>query len=427
MLLLALLLAASPDPATPRVETGAGNEPAPAPAVEALHLEAGFAGEWFFLRSRDDNFVLMPSGRLQIDFIAGQGGTPAATFIPRRARVETYGTLLKHFDFQISAEITNAEGPPANDVLINVDYTRYANVQMGQYNAPFSMENRTSDKYLDLMERPSAVRAFAIPENKKTGVMVWGQPEQKWAYWSAGLFNGGGTNNYPNKDDRFDLLARGWIAPLPGPLSRAWVGASLWTGYHAPSAAAQIDRLPMKDTAGFTFFDTRGTGAFGQITKYGLELNAPVGQWVFKAELIHGGENLRELPAGRPTALTGLSWYARASWFVFGNPLINGQGGMQSPPRIFGPLPAPLLDSALQLVAQVDHVGATYSVRDGTADPRAGDYNLDTLTVGTNYWATRHVRATGNLLFNRFGGTGPAPRKDSRSNIEVMFRLAIQL
>jgi phosphate-selective porin len=400
---------------------------AESPEAKPVHLDAGFAGDRFFLRSSDDNFVLMPSGRLQIDFIAGQGGTPAATFIPRRARVETYGTLLKHFDYQLSAEITNAEGPPANDVLINIDYTRYANVQLGQYNAPFSMENRTSDKFLDLMERPSAVRAFGIPENKKTGAMVWGQPAQKWAYWSAGLFNGGGTNTYPNKDDRFDLLARGWVSPLRGCLSRAWIGGSFWTGYHSPSPAAQIDRVAMKDTAGFAFFNTRGIGEFGQVTKWGLELNAPIDQWVFKAELISGDEGLRELPTQRPTRLSGLAWYARASWFVFGDPLINGQGGMQLPPRIFGPLPPASLASALQLVAQLDHVGATYASRDGTAAPLAGDYNLDTLSFGANYWATRHVRATGNVLFNRFGGSSPTPLKDSRSNIEVLFRMAVEL
>jgi hypothetical protein len=37
------------------------------------------------------------------------------------------------------------------------------------------------------------------------------------------------------------------------------------------------------------------------------------------------------------------------------------------------------------------------------------------------------VRATGNVLFNRFGGSSPTPLKDSRSNIEVLFRMAVEL
>ena len=42
-------------------------------------------------------------------------------------------------------------------------------LQVGQFDAPFTLENRTSDKYFDFMERSITVRAFGIPENKEIG------------------------------------------------------------------------------------------------------------------------------------------------------------------------------------------------------------------------------------------------------------------
>src|SRR5205807_2255699 len=147
----------------------------------------------------------------------------------------------------------------------------------------FTMENRHSDKYFDLQERVSAVRAFAIPENKMTGAMLWGQPgyteKERWAYWSVGLYNGEGIDVFPHKSNHFVVLGRAWIAPLPTEeLRNVWVGVSYWSGYHTPAVADQQDRFAMKDPAGFTFFKpssgTLHTGNYGQITKWGVEVNA---------------------------------------------------------------------------------------------------------------------------------------------------------
>ena len=60
------------------------------------------------------------------------------------------------------------------DVFINIGPTPWFNFQVGQFDAPFTLENRTSDKYFDFMERSLAVRAFAVPNNKEDGIMLWG-------------------------------------------------------------------------------------------------------------------------------------------------------------------------------------------------------------------------------------------------------------
>lgn len=417
---------------------GAAAEETPEkPAPTPVHLEAGAANEAFFLRSSDDNFILMPGGRLQLDFYGFQGGAnqPYSSFTPKRARLELFGTFLKHVDFQIGAELTGGAAV-ASDIYLNANWTPYANVQVGQFDAPFTMDNRTSDKWFDLQERTNAVRGLGIPESKLVGAMVWGQPVAKWAYWSLGLFDGEGQNLAPNKDNKFDVLGRAWIAPLGLAgnelLKNVWIGASVWTGTRAPTIANQVARPSLKTVAGFTWFNPGTLGYFGDVNKWGLELNAPVGQFVLKAEYLHSSEGLRELSgttAVRTAKLAGTGYYARLSYFAWGDPLINGLGGQQLPPHLIGALHENKTADALQLVAQVDHVDLEVTPDDvpGTADPLLGKRTIDSLGVGANYWYTKHVRFTADFFYNLFGEASKTPRLSGNGAYEITLRAALAL
>ena len=428
--------------------------------VAPFHLNAGYAQDSFFLRSDDDNFVLIPSGRLQMDFLGYQGAgnakEPFNSFFPRRARLETFGTLMKHFDFQLGAEFTSAAAPLATDDYININYTPYANVEIGQFDAPFTMENRTSDKYTDMQERSVAVRGFAFPENKAVGGMIWGQPVAKWAYWSLGLFNGEGQNGFTHHSNSFETMGRAWVAPFGlasfKPLSNVWVGGSFLAGNVGWSNTSQLDHLSFSDTGRFIFFTPTFTaptpaggaalpannvhmGAFGAQTKWALELNAPVGPVVLKSEYIHVDENTRELDTAAKSAvvrkgnLNGDAFYVRASFFVFGDPLINGLGGTQLPPHLIGDLRPNKTGDALQLVAEFDHINFDYLASDlatTASDGLVGNYGLDVLGVGANYWLTKRVRLTSNFLYNIYSGRTAHPLAGSNS-YEITGRVALAL
>jgi len=146
---------------------------------------AGYANGSFFLRDPHDWFVLFPKGRLQIDWynFLNRGDAPAGvvpnsgadprpkdTLFVRRARVELQGTFIGHFDFHIAGEFTTT---PASgslgalaDAYIIADYLSWLKVQVGQFDAPFSLENRTSDKYLDFIERGPTIRFLAVPPTR---------------------------------------------------------------------------------------------------------------------------------------------------------------------------------------------------------------------------------------------------------------------
>lgn len=407
------------------------------PEATPIHLEAGAAGEAFFLRSSDDAFILMPGGRLALDFYGFQGGAnqPTNSFVPKRARLELFGTFLKHIDFQLGADLVGS-APIATDIFVNANWTPYANVQLGQFDAPFTMDNRTSDKWSDLVERTNAVRGLGIPEGKMMGAMVWGQPPAKWASWSLGLLNGEGQNVAPNRDSKFDVIGRAWLAPLGladnARFKNVWVGASIWTGKRAPSIENQVVRSAFKTAAGFTWFSPGTLGTFGDVSKWALELNAPVGPFVFKAEYVHSSEGLRELSgtkAVRTAKLSGSGTYARLSYFAWGDPLINGLGGMQNPPHLMGVLKANKTEDALQFVAQVDHVDLEVTPDDvpATADALMGKRSIDSFGLGANYWYTKHVRFTADFFYNVFGGASKTPRLSGQGAYELTLRAALAL
>jgi len=190
-------------------------------APDASAPLAGFSDGTAFLRSADNAFQLFPSGRLHVDgyFFKSANKTPFRGFLDRRARLETAGWIGPGFYFQIGGDF--AAGPNAalanlnatDDFVAVAPWGDLAILQLGQFDAPFTLENRTSDKYFDFMERSITVRAFGIPDNKEQGAMLHGYNDARNFHYSAGYFNGDGQN-FRNVDSRFDVMGRAWIAPF---------------------------------------------------------------------------------------------------------------------------------------------------------------------------------------------------------------------
>ena len=224
--------AGSHPPALPPIEATPVPAPPP-PASEPVVLPggeplAGFSDGTAFLRSPDNDFVLFPNGRLQIDgYFFKTDNTkpeqhlPAPARAPRARRVDRpWSSSPSQRDFAIGPPPAPAPVAPANlhhrRLRRARPLGRSAILQVGQYDAPFTLENRTSDKYFDFMERSITVRAFGIPSNKEMGAMVHGYNDDRNFYYSLGVFNGDGQN-FKNVDNKFDVMGRGWVAPLlPG-------------------------------------------------------------------------------------------------------------------------------------------------------------------------------------------------------------------
>jgi len=207
-----------PPPEPPAPPPVAAPPAAETPAPASAEPLAGFSDGTAFLRSPDNDFVLFPGGRLQTDFLhlRTKNKAPNDTFWIRRARLELNGWIGGWAFFSLQGDF--ASSPPAgaapaapaaiatSDSYVGIaPWGTLAMLQVGQFDAPFTLENRTSDKYFDFMERSITVRAFGVPTNKEIGGMVHGYNDARNAYYSLGVFNGDGQN-FKNVDDKFNMI-----------------------------------------------------------------------------------------------------------------------------------------------------------------------------------------------------------------------------
>ncbi len=447
----------------------------PAPPAPAAQPLAGAYGGVFFLRDEADDFRLYFQGRAQVDsynyFGAGVPETSlkSSVFL-RRIRPEISGELLHRFQFMLAGDwgqngVDNAGGtneayaskagtaPSATsgqyssaqtasvkaaptDVWINYRASGLFNLQFGQFDAPFTMENRTSDKYLPFMERSLAVRALGVPTNKEVGAMVWGETADKLVFWSVGAFDGDGQNR-PNVDNRADVMGRVFAHPLAhvgGPLKDVQIGGSFRYGMR-DATYVNYDYAAMTTQGNYAFWKptyTSSTGTThvlpsGAQVGFAGELRVPVGDFDLTAEYVQVNNHTRETADGDPTktwrrgALTGNAWYATVGWWPFGNRDVNGLPGYENPTHLdFSKKPAKSPPRALQVLVKYEQLRVKYdsASRDGsTPDAKNidGDTKLDALTVGVNYWATKHVRFTLDWVMNRFPDSSDAPTSAQRA------------
>ena len=358
-----------------------------------------------------------------------------------------------------------------------LNWWSFLKVEAGQFYAPFTIENMTSENYSDFMERSSAVR-FAVPNTREVGGMLFGELPRKAARYWVGVFNGDGQNN-KNLDNRPAVIGRAYFAPLallPHParwLEEIWVGGSFWWqqstnvgGGSAPSTTgvAAGDLGGVTTQGGFALFSSNygnGTDLLknpirthlapdGTTLKYAFEANLPLPRRLgLRAEYTHQSIDFRQYQdttlgrtAGAAGNLTGYSAYVEAYAWIGGD-VGEDHPGLYHPPHWSGYQPSRKPTWALQLAVKYEHVDLDITGLPGTtnaggttvADPAAGHYSLDVFEAGASLYFTRHTRLIANYVINYIGrqddssGAG-LERKNLfwlRAEHELLFRLAVAL
>ena len=448
---------------------------------------AGWSDGTMFLRSPDNLFQLFPNGRLQVDgyFFKRDdfpGGSPVGSHMPpdtlllRRARIEMFGWIGNWFGFNIAGDF--ALGAPAGAdpvaqswlattddyiMLAPFNWTKNENavlVQVGQFDAPFTLENRTSDKYFDFMERSLTVRALGVPDNKESGGMVHGLLLNNAVYYSVGLFNGD-NQNFRNVDNYADVLGRAWVAParfahVPA-LENAELGGSFWLGHRGGNGSI-LNTFTTQ--GGFAF--TSSKGAFGMaktpmelhqhgdLDEFALELDVPIQhKYGVRFEYVNKQQDLDIDDASSAATgkviiqshakLDAWSMYGEAWMWVVGDDTIIGPPGLQMPPRYkkFGVTPP---RHGVMIAARLERLDMHVTSPDGNfgiatvGTSSANDETAVTsIELGVNYWYSKRFRATFNYVLNRLDGNSDGYKAANKTNggndneYELLFRLAVAL
>lgn len=435
--------AAAPTPAA----TAAPADPREsAPSYARLDYSDGS----FYLRSTNDNVVFVPSGRVHIDTYAFGGpgvsdyhrsngtGLKADIFF-RRFIIEFGGIIRRRWFYWVGGNFapTTVDGVQAPVSVANV-YDGFAGLiinqhhrlYFGQYNAPVTMENVTSSRWMDFMERALVVRTVATPYNKTDGLMAWGETSNNSFEYQIGVFGGDGMNRM-NIDNVFDGMGRMLVRPLANrsdSLKRFHLGVSGRIGGRNPEFV-RYNAPNLTTPGGYAFWQSQYTdsgtkidiipsGAQGVI---GGEFYVPFERWDFRGEAYYAHEGRREAAdSDRATTLRkGLFWgygaYAQLSWWPLGTPRINGNpAGKYGVLRVpDGPgLQAPY---GLQVLLRAELMRMNYSGNErsgadrtpGSLSATTNNINVNAYQAAINYWATKHVRLTAEYTLYQFPG-GPS-------------------
>ena len=146
----------------------------------------------------------------------------------RRARINLTGEFAEHFDFKIEGDFGQGDGLNSNrtafsatDIFVNWHQFPEAQIKVGQWKAPFGLEQLTSDPSLIIPER--SLPTGAITPDRQIGVQLWGKPftnvwpERKdLLTYYAGIFNGNGRNTSINDNNSFMYVGRLELQPFKG-------------------------------------------------------------------------------------------------------------------------------------------------------------------------------------------------------------------
>ncbi len=407
----------------------AGVSQAPAAGVSQAPAAGGDGLVW---RSRGGELTVAPGGRLQVDAAFFPRQDPKSGPYVRRARLELRGWIGDTFTFVLGgdfapappagAEVAPSMLPAADDFLAYAPLGDALILQAGQFDVPFTLENRTSDAETDFIERAMTARTLGAPRNKDVGAMAHGLVADGRLYYAAGLFNGEGPG-FRNVDNQADAIGRLVWTPLgagDGPWRRLALGGSAWRGNHVLGPEAPVQATP----GGVVFLHARwplAAGAAGgalheqgTIEAFAGELNVPLGPNAgLRGEVVWKKQNLVEgtldaggfSPAGAAT-LDGIAAYGEVWWWVMGDPAIHPPPGLELPWRPAAAPEALLLPDGLMVALRGEILKEDVNSQAATlGDPAIATTRVVSGTAGLNYWRGRFVRLSANYVLNHWSGT----------------------
>ena len=190
-----------------------------------------------YVQQRGVELKLVLGGFIQINFedsdafaFNGNFGQSAIKdrFRLRRARVNLTGDFAEQFDFKMEGDFGQNDGTNNNrtafsgtDIWLNWHQFPAAQIKVGQYKAPFGLDQLTPDTSLYTIER--TLPTGAITPDRQIGIELWGTPftkiwpEQKdLLTYYAGIFNGNGKNTTVNDNNNFMFAGRLELRPFTG-------------------------------------------------------------------------------------------------------------------------------------------------------------------------------------------------------------------
>lgn len=106
-------------------------------------------------------------------------GSGADNFEVRRARLGFNGTLFKDLDYEVLTNLVGSNANLLHRAFINYSYNKDAQIRVGRFKQPFSLEEQTSANAIDFQERSYGNQL--VPA-QRLGAMIHGAPTKGFTY-----------------------------------------------------------------------------------------------------------------------------------------------------------------------------------------------------------------------------------------------------
>ena len=227
------------------------------------------------------------------------------------------GRFVEDFSFRVEMDLagslsdTSGFRAQLTDGYINWSRFNAANIRVGQFKTPYGFEQLYADPRLYTAER--SMVSDRLTPGRQIGVQLGGVGLDERLNYAVGLFNGTGTNQNFNDNDKLMAAARLGFVPYDGRMlgkaSKISIGANAFRGTDTSLAVASdfgIDSTPATP-AKDNIFTGRRRGI-------GFDAQAEIGRAEFWGEYLRDTfEPSDRFPAGR---FYSDGWYAQATYYL---------------------------------------------------------------------------------------------------------------
>ncbi len=270
----------------------------------------------FGFESGDGRHAIGISGRVHGDYRLFSDDTAPNTFDVRRAYLGVQGRLYDIYTFDVTGDFAQ-NGTTLDVAWFNAAWFAPAQLRIGQFKMPFSIEEQTSSRFIDFQER-SMMNAL-VPA-KERGLMVHGSPA-KGLFYGAALSNGQGKNNNETdvEHDSPDIVLRvgANAAEFLGRSDMVLHGAVGYTdGTLVDGSVVPNGRT---EARGVTFFQTAAIAADDDEvdrTRMGAELSLAWGPVKLQGEYTKASYEYSVAGTGVDNDID--AYYASVSWMITG-------------------------------------------------------------------------------------------------------------
>lgn len=149
-------------------------------------------------RLRLDGFAFYPwlKYKIQYDFTGQAYTTATSVTVPDDGGSPSADTV----------SLSNKRGPDLRDLYFDLTRHPRASVRLGQFKAPFGIQEMTSSGDQEFVDRSIASEAFA--PSRQQGAMLYGVSYEKKFGYEAGIFNGNARNVTANDNPGYMYVGR---------------------------------------------------------------------------------------------------------------------------------------------------------------------------------------------------------------------------